>query len=46
MLLGWSDWLVGEAKAGRDAWAYFNNDIGGTAIHDALILRAMVAQLR
>ena len=43
-LLGWTDWLVGEAKAGRDVWCYFNNDIGGAAIQDALTLRAMVAQ--
>lgn len=44
MLLDWSDWLAGQARAGRDVWAYFNNDIGGAAIDDALTLRAMVAQ--
>lgn len=43
-LLGWADWMVAEAKGGRDVWAYFNNDIGGAAIEDALTLRAMVAQ--
>ena len=43
-LLGWSDWLAGEARAGREIWAYFNNDIGGAAIHDALTLRGMVGQ--
>lgn len=43
-LLGWSDWLAGEARSGREIWAYFNNDIGGAAIHDALTLRAMLAQ--
>jgi uncharacterized protein YecE (DUF72 family) len=43
-LLGWTDWIVAQAKAGRDIWCYFNNDIHGHAIHDALTLRAMVAQ--
>jgi uncharacterized protein YecE (DUF72 family) len=43
-LLGWADWMTAEAKAGRDIWAFFNNDIGGAAIDDALTLRAMVAQ--
>jgi uncharacterized protein YecE (DUF72 family) len=43
-LLGWTDWIVAQAKGGRDVWCYFNNDIGGDAIHDALTLRAMVAQ--
>jgi uncharacterized protein YecE (DUF72 family) len=43
-LLGWTDWIVEQAKAGRDVWAFFNNDIGGDAIHDALTLRAMAAQ--
>jgi uncharacterized protein YecE (DUF72 family) len=43
-LLGWSDWLAAEARGGREIWAYFNNDIGGAAIHDALTLRAMLAQ--
>ena len=44
VLLGWSDWLAEQARHGRDVWAYFNNDIGGAAIHDALTLRAMVGQ--
>lgn len=43
-LLGWTDWIVGQAGAGRDVWCYFNNDIGGHAIDDALTLRAMVGQ--
>jgi uncharacterized protein YecE (DUF72 family) len=34
-LLAWRD-------AGRDAWAYFNNDIGGHAILDARVLRKLV----
>ena len=43
-LLGWTDWIVAEARAGRPAWCYFNNDIDAHAIHDAQTLRAMVAQ--
>ncbi|MDB5671238.1 MAG: hypothetical protein JWO25_2197 [Alphaproteobacteria bacterium] len=43
-LLGWTDWIVGQARGGRDVWCYFNNDIEGHAIHDALTLRAMVGQ--
>jgi uncharacterized protein YecE (DUF72 family) len=43
-LLGWTDWIVAEARSGRDVWCYFNNDIHGHAIDDALTLRAMVSQ--
>jgi uncharacterized protein YecE (DUF72 family) len=43
-LLAWTDWIVAEARGGREVWCYFNNDIHGHAIHDALTLRAMVAQ--
>jgi uncharacterized protein YecE (DUF72 family) len=43
-LLGWTDWIVAQARTGRDVWCYFNNDIEAHAIHDALTLRAMVAQ--
>jgi uncharacterized protein YecE (DUF72 family) len=43
-LLSWTDWLVDQAKGGREIWCYFNNDIHAHAIHDALTLRAMVAQ--
>ena len=45
-LLEWSDWLVEQAKAGRSAWAYFNNDSEAAAVHDALTLKAMVRQAR
>lgn len=44
VLLGWTDWIVAQARSGRDVWCYFNNDIGGHAIEDALTLRAMVGQ--
>jgi uncharacterized protein YecE (DUF72 family) len=43
-LLAAADWMVGQARRGRDVWAYFNNDIHAHAIDDALTLRAMVAQ--
>ena len=43
-LLGRTDWMVAQADAGHDVWAYFNNDIGGAAIEDALTLKAMVRQ--
>jgi uncharacterized protein YecE (DUF72 family) len=40
----WSDWMVRQAGGGRPVWAFFNNDIHGHAIEDALTLKAMVAQ--
>ena len=43
-LLGWTDWIVDQARGGRPAWCYFNNDIDGHAIDDAQTLKAMVAQ--
>ncbi len=38
----WAGRLVGAARAGRDVYAYFNNDARGAAPHDALDLRAAV----
>jgi uncharacterized protein YecE (DUF72 family) len=43
-LLGWADWMSDQARLGRTVWAYFNNDIDGHAVLDALTLKAMVAQ--
>ena len=43
-LLSWTDWIVEQARGGRDVWCYFNNDIDAHAIHDALTLRSMVGQ--
>ena len=43
-LLSWTDWMVGQARSGREVWAYFNNDIDAHAIHDAQTLKAMVRQ--
>ncbi|CAA9499414.1 MAG: protein of unknown function DUF72 [uncultured Sphingomonas sp.] len=43
-LLSWSDWIVDQARQGRSVWCYFNNDIHGHAIHDALTLKSIVGQ--
>jgi len=42
----WARWLVAQAKGGRSAFAYFNNDVGGQAVFDALALRKRVQALR
>jgi uncharacterized protein YecE (DUF72 family) len=34
-LRGWAEWIGEQAKAGRDVWCYFNNDIGGASLCDA-----------
>jgi uncharacterized protein YecE (DUF72 family) len=44
-LLGWTDWLIEQARGGRSCWCYFNNDIHGHAIEDARTLKAMVRQM-
>ena len=44
VLLGWTGWMAEQLRAGREVWAYFNNDGFGHAIEDALTLRAMVRQ--
>lgn len=44
-LLDWADWITGQSREGRAVWAYFNNDIDGAAIEDALTLKAMVGQV-
>ncbi|MEJ5095147.1 MULTISPECIES: DUF72 domain-containing protein [Sphingomonas] len=43
-LLRWTDWMMAQAGAGREVWAYFNNDAEAHAIHDALTLKAMLRQ--
>jgi uncharacterized protein YecE (DUF72 family) len=43
-LLDWADWMLAQAREGRSVWAYFNNDIEGAAIHDALTLKSMIGQ--
>jgi uncharacterized protein YecE (DUF72 family) len=41
-LAPWAEWLRAEHAAGRDVFAYFNNDIGGHAPRDAIRLREML----
>ena len=41
----WARWLLDQRAAGRSAWAYFNNDINGDALHDAAALRLALEQL-
>ena len=43
-LLSWGDWILDQAREGTPVWCYFNNDIHGHAVHDALTLKAMIAQ--
>jgi uncharacterized protein YecE (DUF72 family) len=40
---GWAEWIRAEHGAGRDVFAYFNNDVGGHAPRDAMRLRELVA---
>ena len=40
---GWAEWIRAEHHAGRDVFAYFNNDVGGHAPRDAMRLRELVA---
>jgi uncharacterized protein YecE (DUF72 family) len=42
VLREWVDWMTAQSSAGRTVWVYFNNDIGGAAIQDALALKAML----
>lgn len=37
-------WLEDQAHLERSAWAFFNNDIGGDAVRDALRLRRLIAE--
>jgi uncharacterized protein YecE (DUF72 family) len=38
----WAAWLAGQAAAGADVYAYFNNDVGGHAPRDAVTLRELL----
>lgn len=40
-LAEWAGWMRVQAAAGRDVYAYFNNDIGGHAPRDAVRLRRL-----
>ncbi|MFT3917634.1 MAG: DUF72 domain-containing protein [Anaeromyxobacteraceae bacterium] len=43
-LLPWARELLAWEAAGREAWVYFNNDLGGEAVRDALALRALLGR--
>lgn len=38
----WADWIVSTASAGHDVYAYFNNDVGGHAVRNAMTLKELV----
>lgn len=40
-LADWQGWMESERQRGRDVYAYFNNDIHGHAIEDALALKRL-----
>lgn len=42
-LAPWCDWLGEELDAGREIYAYFNNDYEARAIGDAMLLREMLS---
>ena len=43
-LADWCGWMLDQASAGRTVWAFFNNDIHGHAIADAVALERLVAE--
>jgi uncharacterized protein YecE (DUF72 family) len=45
-LLPWTTWVASQLDAGRDVYAYFNNDVGGHAPRDALLLRELIPTAR
>lgn len=42
MLRDWAAWLARAHRGGKDAYVYFNNDVGGHAPRDALRLKRML----
>jgi uncharacterized protein YecE (DUF72 family) len=45
-LASWAELILGQSRAGRQVWAYFNTDAEAHAVQDALTLRGMVRQMR
>ncbi|MDI3315768.1 MAG: DUF72 domain-containing protein [Mycobacterium sp.] len=39
----WADRIAGWAGEGRDVWVYFNNDVHGHAVRNALTLRRLLS---
>jgi uncharacterized protein YecE (DUF72 family) len=42
-LRGWADRLTEWDRDGKDVWMYFNNDLGGHAVRNALQLRELLS---
>jgi uncharacterized protein YecE (DUF72 family) len=42
----WAGWLAGQARSGKSVYAYFNNDVGGHALHDAQTLKGHLESIR
>lgn len=40
----WADWIKSQSNATRAVYAYFNNDVGGHAIHNAQTLKQFVGR--
>ena len=40
----WADWLHAQRADGADVYAYFNNDVGGHAPRDAVVLRRLMEE--
>jgi uncharacterized protein YecE (DUF72 family) len=45
-LRAWARWMAAQSAAGRDVFAYFNNDAEAHAIRNALTLRELLPDLR
>lgn len=41
-LKGWAEFIAEQVKQGHEVYAYFNNDIGGAAVEDALMLKEIL----
>ena len=41
----WATWLDEQRRAGREIYAYFNNDVGGHAPRDAVTLRRLLEEM-
>ena len=41
----WATWLDEQRRAGREVYAYFNNDVGGHAPRDAVTLRRLLEEM-
>ena len=42
-LRGWADRIIEWDRDGKDVWMYFNNDLGGHAVRNALRLRDLLS---